>query len=146
MWRVHPLMKDANNRDAVVGGAEINHMPLDIAAAIAGSNMITRRSGLRNFGQHLECRGQQVVGGQMVVDEMRLAATAALNGIGIAYVFRQFVEANIKTGALKVVLEKNSPQRGMFHIYYPSNRQMPFKLRVFIDHIRAANWHMPKSR
>ena len=79
------------------------------------------------------------VDGQMVVDEMRLAATAALNGIGIAYVFRQFVEANIKSGALKVVLEKNSPQRGMFHIYYPSNRQMPGKLRVFIDHIRAAN-------
>jgi hypothetical protein len=35
MWRVHPLMKDANNRDAEVGDAEINHMPLDIAAAIA---------------------------------------------------------------------------------------------------------------
>jgi hypothetical protein len=41
------------------------------------------------------------------------------------------------------VLEKNSPQRGMFHIY-PSNRQMPGKLRVFIDHIRAANVQMPK--
>jgi hypothetical protein len=35
MRRIHPLMKDANNRDAVVGDAEINHMPLDIAAAIA---------------------------------------------------------------------------------------------------------------
>ena len=34
--------------------------PLDIAAAIAGSNMITRRSGLRRFGQDLERRGQQV--------------------------------------------------------------------------------------
>ncbi len=54
------LMKDANNRDAVVGDAEINHMPFDIAAAIARSNMITRRSGLRCFGQDLECRGQQV--------------------------------------------------------------------------------------
>jgi hypothetical protein len=60
MRRVHPLMKDANNRDAVVGDAEINHMPLDIAAAIAPANMITRWSGLRRFGQHLECRGQQV--------------------------------------------------------------------------------------
>jgi len=49
MRRVHPLVKDANNRDAVVGDSEINHMPLDIAAAIARSNMITRRSGLRRF-------------------------------------------------------------------------------------------------
>jgi hypothetical protein len=54
MRRIHPLMKDANNRDAVVGSAEINHMPLDIAAAIARSNMIARWSGLRRFGQHLE--------------------------------------------------------------------------------------------
>jgi hypothetical protein len=60
MRRVHPLMKDANNRDAVVGDAEINHMPLDIAAAIVRSNMITRWSGLRRFGQQLECRDQQV--------------------------------------------------------------------------------------
>jgi hypothetical protein len=34
MRRVHALMKDANNRDAVVGDAEINHMPLGIAAAL----------------------------------------------------------------------------------------------------------------
>jgi hypothetical protein len=34
MRRVHPLMKDANDRDAVVSDAEINHMPLDIAATI----------------------------------------------------------------------------------------------------------------
>jgi hypothetical protein len=60
MRRVHPLMKDANNRDAVVDDAEINHMPLDIAAAIARSNMIASRIGLRRFGQDFECRGQQV--------------------------------------------------------------------------------------
>jgi hypothetical protein len=60
MRRVHPLMKDANNHDAVVGDAEIDHMPLDIAAAVAPSNLITRGSGLRRFGQFLECRGQQV--------------------------------------------------------------------------------------
>ena len=58
MRRVHPLMK-ANNRDAVVGDAEINHMPLDIAAAIARSNMITSRSGLRplHFRLAVQCIG-----------------------------------------------------------------------------------------
>jgi hypothetical protein len=60
MRRIHPLMKDANDCDAVVGDAEINHMPLDVAAAIALANMITRWRGLRRFRQHLECRGQQV--------------------------------------------------------------------------------------
>ena len=42
MRRIHPLMKNANNRNAVVSDAEINNMPLDIAAAIALANMITR--------------------------------------------------------------------------------------------------------
>ena len=104
-------------------------------------------SQVKFFEWTFQVNGKSVVievDGQMVVDEMRLAATAALNGIGIAYVFRQFVEANIKSGTLKVVLERNSPQRGMFHIYYPSDRQLPGKLRVFIDHLRAANSQMPK--
>ena len=64
---------------------------------------------------------------------------SSLTDAGIAYVFRQFVEPDLKRGALLVLLEKNSQPRGMFHIYYPSSRQMPGKLRVFIDHIRAAN-------
>ena len=57
---IHPLMVDANNRNAVVSDAELNHIPLDIAVALALANMITRGSGLRRFGQHLECRGHQV--------------------------------------------------------------------------------------
>ena len=77
--------------------------------------------------------------GRMVVDEMRLAATAAREGIGIAYVFRQFVETDLRSGALEAVLEKYSQPRGMFHLYYPSKRQMPGKLRAFVDYMRAAN-------
>jgi len=77
--------------------------------------------------------------GRMVVDEMRLAASAAREGIGIAYVFRQFVEADLRSGVLEPLLEKYSQPRGMFHVYYPSKRQMPAKLRAFIDHMRAAN-------
>lgn len=84
------------------------------------------------------------VKGPMVVDEMRLAANAARNGIGIAYVFQQFVAADIASGNLVVLIKKYNPPRDMFHIYYPSGRQLPGKLRVFIDHIRAANWAMPK--
>ena len=83
------------------------------------------------------------VSGQMVVDEMRLAAVAAKNDMGVAYVFRQFVQREVELGELQIVLEKFGVQRGSFHIYYPNRRQMPGKLRVFIDHIRASNWSMP---
>ncbi|MGN6480855.1 LysR substrate-binding domain-containing protein [Luteibacter sp.] len=83
------------------------------------------------------------VDGPMVVDEMRVATTAAVNGIGIAYVFRRFVDSHIATGALEVVLERYSQPRVSFHVYYPSTRQMPGKLRAFIDYIRAANRQSP---
>jgi hypothetical protein len=53
-------MKDANDRDAVVRDTKLNHVPLDIAAAIPLADMVTGWSGLRRFGQHLECCGQQV--------------------------------------------------------------------------------------
>jgi hypothetical protein len=45
-------------------------------------------------------------------------------------------QREIEAGELTVILDKFSLQRGSFHIYYPSRRQMPGKLRVFIDYIR----------
>jgi len=39
--RVHPLMQHANDRDTVIRDAKVNHMPLDIAAAVSLTNMFT---------------------------------------------------------------------------------------------------------
>jgi hypothetical protein len=47
---VYPIMKHANDRDAVIRNAKVNHMPLDVAATISLTNMITSWSGLRRFG------------------------------------------------------------------------------------------------
>jgi hypothetical protein len=44
---IHPIMKDANDRDTVFRDTEINYMPLDIAAAITLTNMMTGWSGVR---------------------------------------------------------------------------------------------------
>ncbi len=84
------------------------------------------------------------VHGQFIVDEMRLAAAAAQNGVGIAYVFRHFIDEALQSGKLTALLPQYSQPRGAFHIYYPSKRHMSPKLRIFIDHIRAANWAMPR--
>jgi hypothetical protein len=35
---VHPLMKDANDRDTVIRDAKVNHVPLDITAAVPLTN------------------------------------------------------------------------------------------------------------
>jgi hypothetical protein len=57
---VHPVMKDANDRDTIIRNSKVNHMPLDIAAAISVTNMVTGWRRLRRFGQCLKCRRQQV--------------------------------------------------------------------------------------
>jgi hypothetical protein len=57
---VHPIMKHANDPDTVIRDAKLNHMPLDIAAAVTMTNMFTGWSRLRRLGQHLECCRQQV--------------------------------------------------------------------------------------
>lgn len=103
-----------------------------------------RCTGVRRLPIRRRIRSVIDVDGPLIVDEMRLAAAAARNGVRIAHVFRQFVEENILSGKLQAVLEKFSPKRGMFHVYYPSSRQLPSKLRVFIDHIRDANSSKPK--
>jgi DNA-binding transcriptional LysR family regulator len=65
-----------------------------------------------------------------------LALIAALNGVGLAYLFDLRVEDELASGKLVRVLEDwCAPYPGPF-IYYPSRRQMRPALRAFIDFFR----------
>lgn len=82
-------------------------------------------------------RNQQInVDGNVIYDEMRAAVSAALNGVGLAYVFKQFAEQELAKGRLQVVLETFSPSGEPFFLYYPHRTQMPAKLRVFVDYLK----------
>ncbi len=83
------------------------------------------------------------VSGRLVFDEMRSALRAAVQGCGIAFVFRQFAARELGSGALVCALEKFCPPSEAFHIYFAHRAQMPAKLRVFVDFIRAANAEVP---
>ena len=83
------------------------------------------------------------VDGGLVVNEMRAALSAARNGCGFAYVFRQFAAADLGERRLTVVLDRHTHPGEAFHLYYPSRAQMPGKLRAFIDFVRAANSAVP---
>jgi DNA-binding transcriptional LysR family regulator len=83
------------------------------------------------------------VQGRLRFNEMHPVLTAAREGCGLAYVFRQFASEDIRSGRLAVLLERYSKPTDAFHIYYPSRVQLPGKLRVFIDFVRAANWEVP---
>jgi DNA-binding transcriptional LysR family regulator len=93
------------------------------------SQAIYRWEVLRD-GQLIEVE----VGGPLTVSSSVEMAAAALDGIGIAYVFVRQVEADLAAGRLVPVLPECWPTFPGFHLYYPTRKQMPAKLRAFIDY------------
>jgi DNA-binding transcriptional LysR family regulator len=83
-------------------------------------------------------RGEQMieveVNGPLIVTSSISMASAALDGIGIAFVFARQVQADLDAGRLVPVLPDCCPTFTGFHLYYPTRKQMPAKLRAFIDY------------
>ena len=74
-----------------------------------------------------------VVDGPLTVNDGRAMREAALEGIGIAYVFKRQVAQDIAEGRLLAIMPQFWVNFGHFCIYYPNRKQMPLKLRAFID-------------
>jgi DNA-binding transcriptional LysR family regulator len=62
---------------------------------------------------------------------------AAREHIGIAYLFERQARADLASGRLVPVLPQCWHEYEGFRLYYPSRRQMPTKLRAFIDYCRS---------
>jgi DNA-binding transcriptional LysR family regulator len=76
---------------------------------------------------------EAAVAGPLIVNEPELAVQAAVDGVGLAYLFRYQVQASLSAGKLVQVLKEWSPPFPGFYLYYPGRRQMPPPLRAFID-------------
>lgn len=61
---------------------------------------------------------------------------AAVVGIGIARLPLWMVDAEIKTGSLRVVLEQFKLSAFGIHAIYPSARRIPAKVKLFVDFIQ----------
>ncbi|MET0287340.1 MAG: LysR family transcriptional regulator [Polyangiales bacterium] len=79
------------------------------------------------------------VTGPLLLDDMRAVLGAACAGNGLAYVFEQFAAPAVATGALERVLPEHALVREAFYLYYPSRRQLPPKLQVFVAWFREQN-------
>jgi DNA-binding transcriptional LysR family regulator len=77
------------------------------------------------------------VGGNLMVNDAELALEAALAGIALYYAVEPMVRTAVADGRLETVLDSFLPPFEGFYLYYPSRLQMPPKLRVFIDFLRA---------
>jgi DNA-binding transcriptional LysR family regulator len=93
------------------------------------------------FHWKFEKRQQEVsldVPGTLMLDHEGITIQAALEGLGLAYVFERSARALLKAGQLIAVLEDWCPTfPGMF-LYYPGHRHVPPPLRAFIDTLKAA--------
>jgi DNA-binding transcriptional LysR family regulator len=77
------------------------------------------------------------VDGPLTVSDSINMARAALDGLGIAYVFERQVAGDLAAGRLVSVLPGACPTMPGFHFYYPSRRQVPPTVRAFMDHCIA---------
>jgi DNA-binding transcriptional LysR family regulator len=70
---------------------------------------------------------------RLVVNTADAAAAAAVAGIGIARVPSYLVHELVAAGELTMVLEQYEPKSVPLNLVYPSQRQLPLKLRAFLD-------------
>ena len=61
---------------------------------------------------------------------------AALDGVGLAFVFEELASGHLAGGRLVRLLEDWCPARPRFFLYYPGRRQVSPAVRAFIDAVR----------
>ncbi|ANI59322.1 regulatory protein, LysR:LysR, substrate-binding protein [Pseudomonas sp. GR 6-02] len=66
-----------------------------------------------------------------------LTVQAAIDGLGIVYLFEDWLEPYLESGALEPVLEPWWQSFTGPFLYYPGRRYLPSPLRAFIDFINA---------
>lgn len=66
-----------------------------------------------------------------------LAVDAAIAGAGVIYLFEDWLQPHLESGALEPILQSWWPRFSGPFLYYPGRRLMPAPLRAFVDFIRG---------
>jgi DNA-binding transcriptional LysR family regulator len=91
------------------------------------------------YAWEFEQAGRQLkvrVDGQLVFNTGVLRVTAALAGLGLAYLPEEQVQSHLKTGDLIRVLSDWCPPFPGYHLYYPSRRQPAPAFALLLDRLR----------
>ncbi|MDQ2819911.1 MAG: LysR family transcriptional regulator [Pseudomonadota bacterium] len=76
--------------------------------------------------------------GQLVLNDGAAIRSAALDGLGLAYLFAAMVDDDLNAGRLQPVLQDWLPDLPGFSLYYPSRRRTAPAFRALIEHMRTA--------
>jgi DNA-binding transcriptional LysR family regulator len=77
------------------------------------------------------------VDGPMVTNDASFLRQAAIDGLGLAYLFEQDLLPDLASGSLQIALAGWSPPPLRLYLYHPSRVHMRPALRAFIDFLRA---------
>jgi DNA-binding transcriptional LysR family regulator len=78
------------------------------------------------------------VGGNLTISDSTFGLDAALEGIGLAYLFEALARPHIRAKRLKRVLTAFSPTFPGFYLYYPNREHQPTKMKALIAYVRRA--------
>jgi DNA-binding transcriptional LysR family regulator len=106
-----------------------DHSCLNAVLATDGSLL---RWGFVGDGEPLKVS----VEGPLATNDARILRQAAVDGLGLAYLFEQDVQDELRLSMLQRVLDEWSPPALRLFLYHPSRRQVRPALRAFIDHLR----------
>ncbi|HKT20273.1 MAG TPA: LysR family transcriptional regulator [Stellaceae bacterium] len=86
------------------------------------------------------------VNGSLIANDVELMVAAALDGIGLIYLTRDYVRPYLADGRLVAVLEDWTSIGDSLFLYYPSRRQVPAALRAVIDFLRSDGKARPERK
>ncbi|WP_416356221.1 LysR family transcriptional regulator [Aureimonas phyllosphaerae] len=72
---------------------------------------------------------------EVTTNDMRLMVQLARAGAGISFGMEDTFHEDLERGTLVSVLDAFCPPFPGFFLYYPSRRDMPMRLRAFVDHV-----------
>lgn len=76
---------------------------------------------------------QVAVDGRLIVNDIDLSVRAVVDGVGLAYLLRNYVEKDIEAGRLVPLLEDWSPRLSGFYLYYSSRKQLDGPVRALVE-------------
>jgi DNA-binding transcriptional LysR family regulator len=86
------------------------------------------------------------VDGRLTVDDAGMVVDAAVDGVGLAYVFESMVAEHLLARRLVRVLEEYCPPFPGYFLYYPSRAHVAPKLRAFVDFMRLWPSGAPRAK
>ena len=86
------------------------------------------------------------VNGSLIANDVELMVAAALDGIGLIHLTRDYVRPYLADGRLVAVLEDWTSIGDSLFLYYPSRRQVPAALRAVIDFLRSDGKARPERK